>query len=138
MEKIGVLIGATDNGGALQLVTEVVELSADGAAMRPLLTTLHLLSQAIFDLVINASPEDEAAFDQATAVARELLGKHNIDPLLDVILVETAIAAIHVEASAGALVITLYSDGRLLALKGSLLSRLLQDYQRSTQQRATA
>ncbi len=138
IEKAAILIGIKTEGDTLYFVTEIIEPSADSAAMRSVLTTLHLVSLAIFDLVKDASPEDEVAFDKATARARDLLRKHNIDPLLDVILVETAIAAIHAEASADALVITLYSDGRLMALKGSLLSRLLKDHQAGVKQRASA
>jgi len=138
MEQTALVVGASVVDGKAQFVVEPVHTSTQGAVLRPVLGTIHLVANAIYELVKDSPPDDDAASDAATERARTVLQRRGVDPQLVTLFVESAMAAIHSQTFAEAMVVTLYGDGRLMALKGSLLGRLLRQFQSELRQPAAA
>jgi hypothetical protein len=138
MEQTALVVGTSLVDGRPQFVVEPVRALAQGAALRPVLGTIHLVAGAIYELVKDSAPDDDAATDAATARARTVLQQRGVDSQLVTLFVESAMAAIHSQTFAEAMVVTLYGDGRLMALKGSLLGRLLRQFQGELRQPAAA
>lgn len=133
MEMAAIVIGATRRDDDWQFDINVLSDVSQDPALLPLLRTVHLVASAIADIYKDAPYDDEPAFDSAVARAQQVLQQNAVDPRLAVIFVETAIAGIFAEVFAEQTLMTLYADGRLLTLKGSLLTRLLQAYERALQ-----
>ncbi|MEO8557810.1 MAG: hypothetical protein ABI439_02020 [Rhodospirillales bacterium] len=132
IEKMAVLVGlATTADDKPFFATEIIQPVADSKEMKPVLATLHFVARSIFDLIKGSAPDDDVAFDSAAARVSDLFKQRAMEPQLVTIYVETAIAAIHSQFFADMMITTLYSDGRLMALKGSVLQRMLSEHRQS-------
>ncbi len=138
LEAGGILVALAKTGDTQHFVTEIAVPLAIRAELRPVLTTIDLVVEAIRDAVKDSAPDDDDAFDKALTLTAALLKQRNIEPKLAPIFAETGMAMVHDKAFADTMIVTLYADGRLLVVKGSLLGRLLQAHKREQQNRATA
>jgi hypothetical protein len=135
LDRSAVVVHVAPGDKGVQLLSEIVAADVENAALWPLLRTVHLVAAGIFELVKDKAHDDETAFDAALTRTREVLSRHGLDTALAPLFAETATAAIHAQAFAQATLFTVYPDGRLLAIKGATLARLMQAYQRDVAQK---
>jgi hypothetical protein len=131
MDNAALVVGAHMVDSKLGFAVEFIFPRGDGAALQPVMAALHNVTMTIFDVVKDSAPDDEAAFDQAVERTSAMFGQQGVDPGLATLFTEAAMAIVHAPAFAEAMVTTLYNDGRLMIVKGSLLNRLLHEYRQN-------